>query len=85
MDGNVKHNLDAIFEEYERAVSLFSDFKSPHEGYAILLEEVDELWDEIKGNKKPGAHERMRDEAVQVGAMALRFLAMLDEMEMEES
>ena len=60
---------------------LFPPFHSAHEGYAVLLEEVDELWDEIKGNKKPGAYERMRKEAIQVGAMVLRFLVMLDEMD----
>ena len=72
--------LNLISKEYDRAISLFSDFKSPHEGYAILLEEVEELWDEIKHDKKPGAYDRMRTEATQVGAMALRFLVMLDEM-----
>jgi NTP pyrophosphatase (non-canonical NTP hydrolase) len=80
-DENIRHNLIDIVNEYNRAVSMFSDFKNPHEGYATLLEEVDELWDEIKGNKKPGAIERMRKEAVQVAAMALRFLVMLDEMQ----
>lgn len=69
-----------IFDEYRRAISKFPDFNSAHEGYAVLLEEVDELWDEIKNNKKPGAYERMRVEATQVGAMALRFLVMLEEM-----
>ena len=69
-----------IFDEYRRAISKFPDFNSAHEGYAVLLEEVDELWDEIKNNKKPGAYERMRVEATQVGAMALRFLVMLKEM-----
>ena len=77
----VRTNLDSIYTEYRRAIFLFPPFHSAHEGYAVLLEEVDELWDEIKGNKKPGAYERMRKEAIQVGAMALRFLVMLDEMD----
>ncbi len=45
--------------------------RSPHEGYAILLEEMDELWDEIKTND---INDNMRKEAIQVAAMALRFL-----------
>ncbi len=69
-----------IFDEYMRAISKFPDFNSAHEGYAVLLEEVDELWDEIKNDKKPNAHDRMRVEATQVGAMALRFLVMLKKM-----
>lgn len=44
-----------------------------HEGYAVLKEEVDELWDEVKG-KHPDRRERMRAEAIQVAAMAIRFV-----------
>ena len=73
--------LTEIYLEYLRATSTFPQFASPHEGYAVLLEEVDELWDEIKNNKKPGAQERMRKEATQVGAMALRFLMLLDDLQ----
>jgi len=73
--------LTEIYLEYLRATSQFPQFASPHEGYAVLLEEVDELWDEIKNNKKPGAQERMRKEATQVAAMAMKFLMMLDEVQ----
>ena len=45
---------------------------SAHEGYAILLEEVDELWDEIK--KKTHDYDKMEQEALQVMAMAARFI-----------
>lgn len=45
---------------------------SPHEAYAVLLEEVDELWDEVR--KKCPDDEAMVVEAVQVAAMALRFI-----------
>ena len=59
--------------ELERATRKFGKFNSAHEGYAILLEEVDELWDEVK--KKPDNRFilDMRKEAIQVAAMALRF------------
>lgn len=42
-----------------------------HEGYAVILEELDELWEECK-QKRPDPS-RMRAEAIQVAAMALRF------------
>lgn len=57
-------------DEYLRARMFFPKLRSPHEGYAILKEEVDELWDAIKAND----HEHALEEVVQVGAMALAFL-----------
>jgi hypothetical protein len=66
--------LEHVRLELESATERFGPFASPHEGYAVLLEEVDELWAEIKADKLPGARERMRREALQVAAMAARFL-----------
>jgi hypothetical protein len=61
--------------ELDRARRCFPPFNTAHEGYAILLEEVEELWAEIKANQQtPGRDTRMRREAIQVAAMALRFL-----------
>jgi len=61
---------------YELAFALtkFPPFNSSHEGYAVILEELDELWDEIKNNKAEGSHERQIKEAKQVAAMAIRFM-----------
>ena len=64
--------LALISTEYERARAKFPPMSDPHQGYAVLLEEVDELWDEIKANS---SNKRMAEEAVQIGAMALAFLA----------
>lgn len=49
-------------------------FHSTHEGYAVLKEEVDELWDEIKVSKSYNANMLMVKEAVQVAAMAIKFI-----------
>jgi hypothetical protein len=58
--------------ELSRAMRKHAAMRGPHEGYAVILEELDELWDEIKRQKiDPQA---MRKEAVQVAAMAMRFL-----------
>lgn len=46
---------------------------SAHEGYGVLMEEVDELWDHVKTRQKNRDLAAMRAEAVQVAAMALRF------------
>lgn len=62
--------------ELKRAESLFPDMNSPHEGFAVLKEEVDELWEEVRNNKRADIDYRdaLRKEATQVAAMALRFL-----------
>lgn len=67
-----KELLDEVWREYDRAVTKWGDFKSLHEGYAVLLEEVDELWEEVK--KKNHDSSKLHEEAVQVAAMALKFL-----------
>lgn len=65
-----------IFNEATTARMKFPPFNSAHEGYAVLLEEIDELWDEVKRHDID--HAAMIDEAVQVGAMAIRFIADLE-------
>ncbi len=59
-----------VTKELESVRERFPKFNNSHEGYAVLLEEVDELWDEVKNNNPRLAS----SEAVQVAAMALRFL-----------
>ena len=63
-----------ISTELDEATATNAPFHSAHEGYAVILEEVDELWDEIK--KKPANRNtiEMRKEAIQVAAMAIRFI-----------
>lgn len=63
--------IDAV-AELQNARKKFPAFNSAHEGYAILEEEVDELWDEVK--RKDSSKEKMRKEAIQVAAMAIRFV-----------
>ena len=62
--------FDIVKEELEQATTRYGQFNSSHEGYAVILEELDELWDEIKGNNNT----LLRKEAKQVAAMAIRFL-----------
>ena len=68
--------LGQIHDELERANVLFPRKQvGPHEGYAVLLEEVDELWETVKSYKPSvGVTSDMRKEAIQVAAMALRFV-----------
>ncbi len=65
--------LGMIQDELERAQAKHPNpFHSYHEGKSIIEEEYDELWDEIKIQKPDG--DKIRKEAVQLAAMALRFL-----------
>ena len=67
--------LNELKQEFGRAISKFPKFNNAHEGYAVLLEEVDELWDNIKLNQKtPNRLDMIRFEAIHVGAMAIRLI-----------
>ncbi len=61
--------ITQVVEEYDRATTKFGPFNSAHEGYAIILEEMDELWEGIKRND--GSN--MEEEIIQIAAMAIRF------------
>lgn len=63
--------LDEVLEELEKATTKFGPFASPHEGYAILLEEMNELWSAVKANDYSA---NTRNEAIQIAAMAIRFV-----------
>lgn len=47
---------------------------SMHEQYAVILEELDELWDHVKVNQRKRDLTAARAEAKQVAAMAIRFM-----------
>lgn len=62
-----------VLAELDKATKNWPPFNSAHEGYAVLAEEVDELWSHVKTNQKRRDLQAMRKEAVQVAAMAMRF------------
>jgi len=67
--------LDAmtlILEEAARAAMKHPAFHSAHEGFAVIYEEFDELKAEVWKRERDKA--AMLEEAVQLGAMALRFI-----------
>lgn len=64
--------LAVIDQELDRATSRFDRFNSPHEGWAVIREELDELWEHVKGNT--GRDEDAMIEAVQIATMALRYV-----------
>lgn len=58
--------------ELERATRKFGPMASPHEGYAVILEELEEFWQAVK--TKGYTREQARDELLQVAAMAVRCI-----------
>lgn len=65
---------DEFFFELERARKKFPTMASAHEGYAVILEELDELWDIVKQKQTDRDYAALRKETVQLGAMVLAFL-----------
>jgi len=63
-----------VREELKRAMQKFGPMRSGHEGFAILMEEVDELWEAVRLNQgTEGRSYRMERESTQVAAMAILF------------
>jgi len=71
---NLYRALADVEEELKRAAELFPAMQSAREGWAVIWEELDELWEEVRDNKTPNQKDRLRKEAVQVAAMAIRFM-----------
>lgn len=64
---------DCVILELETARKFHpTNIHNPHEGYAIIMEEMDEFWDEVK--RKPGDVDKdaMYKELIQVAAMCMR-------------
>jgi NTP pyrophosphatase (non-canonical NTP hydrolase) len=61
--------------EVSTASEKWPPFNSAHEGFAVLAEEVGELWAHVRTRQSKRDLPAMRKEAIQVAAMALRFAA----------
>tara|TARA_R100000808_G_scaffold14688_1_gene34532 strand:- start:254 stop:523 length:270 start_codon:yes stop_codon:yes gene_type:complete len=69
-DPEISNMIDEqVMREFDRATMLNPAQSSMYEGYAIVLEELDGAWDNIKHNNYASALDGM----VQVAAMAIRF------------
>lgn len=66
--------MELLERELESACAEHDSYHSAHEGYAVIFEELDELWDEVRAKRLDRSHRRMAEEALQVAATALRFV-----------
>lgn len=63
----------SVGKELSNAREHYPRFNSAHEGYAVILEEMHELWAEVMKKPKDRNAESMRLECIQIAAMAQRF------------
>ena len=67
-----------IGEEVERAQMHGVQFASLHEAYAIILEELDEVWDITREKRRDRSAEELRKEFIQIAAMAVKAIGSMD-------
>lgn len=70
--------------ELSRARSKFEPMHTAHEAYAVILEEVDELWNMVKKKQSQRSPAAMLAELVQIAAMAERMVDDLGLMNCDE-
>ena len=63
--------LRLVRDEVLRAQEAHRPMHSEHEAYAVIKEELDELWEDVKSEGRVG---NSKKEAIQTAAMAVRML-----------
>ena len=64
----------AVRDEFVRVIEDHGEhYHSAHEGWAVMFEEVDELWDEVRKKRKNRDPKAMYTECVQIACCALKF------------
>jgi hypothetical protein len=64
--------LDCVADELELARDSHPPINSAHEGYSVILEELQEFWAQVKRKRSERDPDAMWAELVQVAAMAAR-------------
>jgi hypothetical protein len=68
-----------ILDEGLHAQEQYGDFTSMHEAWGVLAEEVDEFTREVRTKQDtPGRADRIRREAIQIAAVAMRIAEQAD-------
>lgn len=72
---NISHELVAeIDAEIGSAKRHGATFASLHEGYAVILEELDEVWDIARQKRRERSGHALRKELVQLAAMVFKAI-----------
>lgn len=59
--------------EYVRVTERHGRLHSPHQGWAEILEELDELWEQVRQKRRNRDLDAMYTECVQIAARAMKF------------
>ena len=62
-----------VYRELDRARKKHKKLNSLHEGFGVLLEEIDEFWNEVKKQPKNRNKQRTYHELSQIAAVAQRI------------
>jgi len=68
----------SIDAEVERAKRHGEKFASLHEAYAVILEELDEIWDIVRQKRYVRSELELRKEFIQLAAMAVKGLQSME-------
>jgi transketolase len=77
-DPRIDAILIAVRSELQVAMNAHKSLNSAHEAYAVIAEELDEFWDEVRAKREQRSASRMGRELIQVAAMACRTIYDLD-------
>lgn len=71
---NIGKAIRLIIPEYNQIICKNPPLQNTYEGWAMLLQATEQLWDEVKKDKNLHANEQMRKQAILVGATTMRFI-----------
>jgi hypothetical protein len=77
----IETRADILWEigaEAARAEKHGKFFANAHEAYGVILEEVEEFWDIVKLKKRERSRAKMREELIQIAAMAVKGIESID-------
>ena len=70
--------MSEIQAEVLRAARHGAQFASLHEAYAVILEELDEVWEITRLKKRDREASKIRKELIQLGAMAVKAIESME-------